>query len=132
MASPSKNPKPNVPYTRTDIQRMCHGELQTYLPQRKKIILAGCFAIERMNPDAPEMVYVGNAPKVVEKALLLSRQPETVFPVFTKQKRTSKHYYFVGKFRFKSLSNDPKKIAAAEAVSDRHDELAYVLHLRAA
>jgi hypothetical protein len=61
---------------------MVGGEIQTYLPQKNGIILAGCFTIDKMNPGAPERVQVGDLPKVTAKALLLSHQPDTAFPVF--------------------------------------------------
>ena len=94
-------PLRNTPYTRTDIKNQLGGELQTYLPQNKKIILAGCFTVDNMNPDAPAIIQAGNAGKVSAKAVLLSKQPETVFPVFLKQKSKDKHYFFEGYFKFK-------------------------------
>ena len=123
-------PKSNVPYTRTEIQGMRKGELQSYLPQNGFIIRAGCFTIEKMNPDAPFVIQVGNAPKVVAKAELLRQQPDTVFPVFLKEKCSDRHYFFEGNFRFSSLSKARTLIAAAEDRSGRHGELAYVLRLQ--
>lgn len=123
-------PVPNVPYTRSDIQHMVGGEIQTYLPQKNGIILAGCFTIYQMNPGAPEEVQAGKLPKVAAKALLLSRQPDTKFPVFLKQKRSDRNYYFEGNFKFKSISNSRAVIAAAESRSGRHGELSYVIQLQ--
>jgi len=127
---PVPKPKPNVPYTRTDIQAMYGGELPTYLPQKNKIILAGCFTLINMNPDAPTEVQAGNAPKVAAKAVLLSQQPNTKFPVFLKNKRSDRHYFFEGYFKFKAISNKPSVIAAAEKKSGRHNELSYVIKLQ--
>lgn len=124
--------KLNTPYTRSEIQLMLGGELQTYLPQKEKVILAGCFAIDAMNPKAPDEVQIGLAKKVKRKAELLSEQPETVFPVFIKQKRSDRHYQFCGNYKFKSLSEDISEIRAAEATSGRHGKLAYVLRLQKA
>jgi hypothetical protein len=125
--------KPNTEYTRTEIQALVDGgELQSYLPQKDKVILAGCFAIDNMNPRAPTEVQVGNAPKVAAKAVLLSRQPETCFPVFLKQNRNDRTYKFAGYFRFMSLTNDPRLITKAEEESGRHGELAYLLRLQEA
>jgi hypothetical protein len=123
-------PQRNTPYTRTDIKNHLGGEIQTYLPQNKKIILAGCFTVDSMNPDAPAIIQAGNAPKVAAKAKLLSSPPHTVFPVFLKQKSSDKHYFFEGCFKFKSISNDAAVIAAAELRSGRFDELSYVLELQ--
>ncbi len=122
-------PQRNTPYTRTDIKNQLGGEVQTYLPQNKKIILAGCFTVDNMNPDAPDIIQAGNAPKVAAKAVLLSNQPDTVFPVFLKQKSSDKHYLFEGYFKFKSISDKPAVIAAAEKKSGRFDELSYVIEL---
>lgn len=128
----SHMPKPNVPYTRAEIQAMFGGELPTYLPQKNKVILAGCFTIDRMNPDAPTEVQAGNAPKVASKAVLLSQQPDTKFPVFLKQKRSDKHYFFKGYFKFKAISNASSAIRAAETKSGRHNGLSYVIALQQA
>lgn len=129
MPSSTNHPKPNTPYTRSDIQLMVGGEIQTYLPQKNRVILAGCFAIDA-NPNAPDEVQVGLAPKVKRKAVLLSEQPETVFPVFIKQERNNRHYQFCGNYKFKSLSEDISEIRTAEAASGRNGKLAYVLRLQ--
>lgn len=123
-------PQRNTPYTRTDIKNQLGGELQTYLPQNKKIILAGCFTIDNKNPDAPDIIKAGNKPKVAAKAKLLSSQPNTVFPVFLKQRSTEKHYFFEGCFRFKSISDKSAVIAAAEKKSGRLNELSFVVELQ--
>jgi hypothetical protein len=70
-------------YTRGQIHRMFKGELETYLPQSKGVIVCGCFDPE-LNPQAPEEVLVGIGPNVYEKALLLCEQGGTI-PVFVKQ-----------------------------------------------
>lgn len=123
-------PQRNTPYTRTDIKNQLGGEIQTYLPQNKKIILAGCFTVDSMNPDAPAIIQAGNAVRVAAKAVLLSSQPDTVFPVFLKKQSSDKHYFFEGYFKFKSISNQPAVIAAAEMRSGRFDELSYVIELQ--
>jgi hypothetical protein len=123
--------RPGVPYTRSDIQAEVGGELQTYLPQKDHRILAGCFT-SQLNPAAPEEIYAGNAAKVAAKAELLSEQPENRFPVFLKEKLSSKHYFFVGHYKFRSISRSPAVIAAAEKKSQRPGELSYVIYLDAA
>ncbi|MCL2895337.1 hypothetical protein [Brenneria tiliae] len=115
-------------YTRTQIQKEVGGELQTYLPQRKGIILAGCFNKE-LNPDCPHEVQAGKGVRVTEKAKLLISQPDTVFPVFVKDRRNNRKYKFVGHFRCISGSNDPEIIKAAEQRSGRTGKLSYVLSL---
>ena len=83
-----------------------------------------------MNPDAPTEVQAGNAPKVAAKAVLLSQQPNTKFPVFLKEKRSDREYFFKGYFKFKAISNKPSVIAAAEAKSGRYNELSHVITLQ--
>jgi hypothetical protein len=107
------------------------GEPQTYLPQKHKIILAGCFAVNKKNPDAPHEVQAGNLPKVAKKADLLASQPETVFPVFLRESEAATDYYYVGEFRCVRQSKSSRIIAAAEAKSGRKGELSCVLYLEA-
>ena len=115
-------------YTRTEIQKMVGGEIQTYLPQKNKIILAGCFNRE-LNPDCPNEIQAGMPPKVAKKAELLISQPQTIFPVFTKDLICSVYYRYEGRFRCISGSNDSKAIAIAEQKSGRVGGLSYVFRL---
>lgn len=80
-------------YTRTEIKDVVGGENQTYLPQKNKIILPGCFNKE-LNPDCPEEIQIGYPDKVMSKAFLLMDQPETRFPVFVKNRYYDKEYNF--------------------------------------
>lgn len=121
----------NIEYTRTDIQALVGGELQTYLPQKNKRILAGCFN-EELNPDCPNEVQAGNKPQVKLKAELLLAQPENVFPVFTKPAMNSKHYRYKGQFRCIGGSNDRELLNVAEQKSGRHGQLTYLLSLEQA
>jgi hypothetical protein len=122
-------PRPNTTYSRSKIQALLGGELQTYLPQRNKVILAGCFAVDRKNPSAPYEVQAGNAPKVAAKADLLVSQSATVFPVFLRKSEAAVDYYFVGNFRCVGQSKARSVIVAAERRSGRHGELSCVLYL---
>lgn len=122
-------PIPNTIYSRAQIQAMIGGELQTYLPQKAKIILAGCFAVEKKNPDAPNEIQAGNLPKVAAKADLLASQPATVFPVFLRKSEVSRDYYFVGNYKCIRQNKSAGVIAKAEARSGRHGELSCVLYL---
>jgi len=115
-------------YSRTEIQQRVGGETQTYLPQKNKIILAGCFNRE-FNPDCPNEIQAGKPKKVAKKAVLLISQPETIFPVFTKESERAKKYKFEGYFKCVSGSNRPADISAAEQKSGRHGKLSYVLRL---
>ena len=120
------------PYTRADIMHLVGGEPQTYLPQRDHIILAGCFTVNDVNPGAPLVIQVGNPSSVVRKAELLRSQPETSFPVFLKQTKSDKHYYFVGYYKYEDLKADAVLITNEEQISGKHGELAAVLYLKPA
>ena len=117
-------------YTRTDIQEAVGGEIQTYLPQKEKIILAGCFNRE-LNPNCPHEIQAGNAGKVANKAALLISQPDTTFPVFIKETTNSKFYRFFGFYKCASGSSKPEDLAEAEQKSGRLGQLSYVLNLEA-
>ena len=108
------------------------GELQTYLPQCEHVILAGCFTVKGLNPGAPLVIQVGNLPRVVRKAELLSTQPETRFPVFLKQTKSDRHYHFVGYYKYKDLKADHVLIAREEQISGRHGKVAAILYLQPA
>ena len=122
-------------YTRTDIQKVLGGELQTYLPQKNKRILAGCFN-EELNPDCPNEIQAGNKPQVKKKAELLislSACPEGFqFPVFTKPTMKSKYYRYQGIYQCIGGSNELDVLAKAEEKSGRHGKLTYVLNLEPA
>jgi hypothetical protein len=85
-----------------------------------------------MNPDAPDVIQVGKAERVAKKAVLLSTQPDTVFPVFVKQNRTDRTYQFVGNYKYKAISTNPTTIASEELKSGRKNELASILYLQSA
>ncbi len=112
--------------------RLVGGELQTYLPQRDHVILAGCFTVKNMNPDAPLIIQVGKPDKVVKKAELLSKQPENRFPVFLKQNGKEQHYFYAGHFKFKDLKYDATTITTEEKKSGRFGQVAAILYLQPA
>lgn len=119
-------------YSRDQIQRTLGGEIQSYLPQYDGRIVAGCFT-RKMNPDAPIEIQVGNAPKVVGKAELFSKQNDSRIPVFLKGRRvgdTDKVWEYQGHYEFLELIDDKNVIAQAERKSGRYNEIAYILRLR--
>ncbi|MBD1582741.1 DUF6697 family protein [Pseudoalteromonas sp. S16_S37] len=115
-------------YTRKEIQALVGGEIQTYLPQRNKQILAGCFNLE-LNPDCPVQIQAGKSGKVKKKAELVMSQMENEFPVFAKEGKKSKYYSYLGKYRCVGGTCDPKELAQAEQKSGRHGALSYVFNL---
>lgn len=129
MQNTTLAPVAGVPYTRSEIATLVGGgELQSYLPQKDRKILAGCFS-RYLNPDAPLLIQVGTADIVVRKAKLLASQPETVFPVFIKDKKSDRVYFYEGYFRIGNLLDLPEVIQAAEQRSGRHGELTCVIEL---
>lgn len=119
-------------YTRREICDALGGEMQTYLPQNDGIIVAGCFR-STMNPDVPKEVQVGNAPKVMKKAQILSKQDDKRIPVFIKQmkmKGTGRIWKYAGVYEFDGLFDDEDILTEAEEKSERYGELAYVLRLK--
>jgi hypothetical protein len=123
--------KKDTPYRRAQIQQLVGGEIRTYLPQKDKRILAGCFSVE-MNPKAPIEIFAGNLPKVVAKAELLGTQPENAFPVFIRKKNSDRKYFFHGYYKCTGITNKRKILLEAESLSGRRGELSYVLYLRKA
>jgi hypothetical protein len=123
----------NKNYTRTDIQKIVGGEIQTYLPQKNGQILAGCFCKE-LNPDAPNQIQAGKGSKIYGKARLLSEQPETIFLVFIKNNEKDKDYQYIGNYKYKpnSFTEDAKKIKEAEQKSKRYQALSCLFDLRKA
>ena len=117
------------PYSRFDIQGLVGGEIQSYLPQKNKVILAGCFSKD-LNPDCPKEVQAGKAGKVVGKAeLLLTQRNRTVFPVFVRKSRYDREYWFEGMFICVGGTCDPGLVKEAECRSGRIDKISYVLQL---
>lgn len=119
-------------YSRDEIQSALRGEIQSYLPQYKKRIVAGCFRQE-LNPDAPNEIQVGKKPKVVRKAELLSQQENKEIPIFIKPKGlrdTNKVWEYQGKYEFLELLDDQRQIREAERKSGRFNELAYILRFQ--
>lgn len=119
-------------YTRRDVHNTFGGEIQSYLPQRDKQIVAGCFG-QRMNPDAPKDVQVGIKPKVVRKAEMLAEQAEMGLPVFIKDPKRGEGrsiWRYEGRYRFVDLVDDKASISKAAKKSGRNKEdLAYLLRL---
>lgn len=115
-------------YSRTEIQNLVGGEIQTYLPQRNKRILAGCFNQE-LNPDCPLQIQAGSAGKVISKAELIISQPENEFPVFIKPNGKSKGYRYIGVFKCIGGTNTPEILREAEQKSGRFGQLSYVFDL---
>jgi len=112
------------PYTRNQIHDLLGGDKSSYLPQRNKKIVCGCFSLEK-NPQAPEIVLVEDKTKVIEKAKLLLAQDEAI-PVFVK--RFSSHWVYQGYFIVREYSDNKLEIEEMKKVSLRNNIIG-VLHL---
>src|SRR5262249_16678957 len=97
-------------YTRQQIHEVLGGETETYLPQRGRRIVCGCFNKE-MGPNAPAEILAGNKPLVVQKAETLIKQIEPI-PVFLK--RHSNKWEYMGEYRVRDHSKDPAALRTAE------------------
>ncbi|MEA2604256.1 MAG: hypothetical protein QOF89_5248 [Acidobacteriota bacterium] len=120
-------------YKREQIQSELGGEIQSYLPQRDKRIVAGCFG-RRLNPDAPLEVQAGSEPKVVQKAEMLAAQADKRIPVFLKgkpERPCAATWQYQGVYELCELVDNDAALKIAETRSGRHGDLSYLLRFRA-
>lgn len=89
-------------YSRRQIHNAVGGELQTYLPSVDGVIVAGCFT-QKLNPDLPYIILVGDAPLVVKKAKNLCTQKEPI-PIF--KKISVNRWEFLGYFQVANFIDD--------------------------
>src|SRR5262245_60288426 len=106
-------------YTRRAIHEAVGGEVQSYLPRHRGRVVCGCFT-QTLNPPAPDIVLVGNAPNVIKSAKQFAGQSEAV-PVFLKQK--SNAWEYVGNFVVDRYSEDPAEIAPLAKKANRPDAM---------
>jgi len=106
-------------YTHDFICKTFGGDAKggTYLPQIGQQIQCGCFTTV-LNPEAPEIVLVGNGPKIVGKARKLAAQGGSI-PVFLKV--GINQWLYQGMFQLVSFSEDPADFDAKAALADRND-----------
>lgn len=109
-------------YDREQIRNLLGGgDLVSYLPSSKGVILAGCFDPE-LNQRAPLEIDVGSGPKVVRGAKLLAAA-RGMIPVFLKRK--TNHWEYRGIYRCVSFSQSKEDI---EAYPDRRKDAVGVLY----
>ncbi len=119
-------------YSREQIQKELGGEIQSYLPQSKGRIVAGCFG-RKLNPKAPLEVQAGNLPKVTKKAETLAAQTNRCIPVFLKGTASQTYlaiWHYQGLYELSELVADATLIADAEQRSGRKGMLSYLLRFR--
>jgi hypothetical protein len=106
-------------YTRSQIFEMVGGgSKQSYLPQKKGIILCGCFD-PKLNSKAPYEIDAGNGPVVLKGAKLLAEGGYSI-PVFLQKK--SNHWEYAGDYICTGYSESlddlyPKKQRRPDAVA---------------
>jgi hypothetical protein len=115
-------------YTLDEIRAVLGGETMSYLPQKGSRIVCGRFTVE-MNPDAPEVILVGDPPKVQRKAQLLARQGG-VLPVFLKSAPGRWQYH--GLMEVVEYVTDMQVVGPIAAKAGRASEVVGMLRFRAA
>jgi hypothetical protein len=91
-------------YSRNQIFEMVGGgSKQSYLPERNRTVLCGCFD-ENLNSKAPYEIDAGNGPKVLSGAKRLAQAGNSI-PVFLKRK--SNQWEYVGDYVCTGYSDDP-------------------------
>jgi hypothetical protein len=100
-----------------EIEQLVGHEPCGYLTQVGQNIVCGCFR-KVLNPDAPKIVLPGSKdPQWVIKAQLFQQQG-TPIPVFVNAEGLE--WEFVGQFRVKTLTQEPKEI---QIQKDRYPKL---------
>ena len=103
------------------------GGDRSYLPSRGRTILGGRFK-PTMNPRAPNVVVVGNNPRVVEKANALSTGGYSI-PIFLRE--GSNQWRYKGMYKCISHSRDPSVISANDAGRSDIDSILFLEYVSA-
>jgi hypothetical protein len=113
-------------YTHMQIVDAIGGETVSYLPQSNGRIVGGRFKVDKMNPEAPQRIIVGDVPRVVKKAELLANQEGSI-PVFLK--KASNRWLFHGFMRCTGfdISDDAKR--NTPGIEQRKENIAGILTL---
>ncbi|MBU1062207.1 MAG: hypothetical protein KJ957_07930 [Candidatus Omnitrophica bacterium] len=109
-------------YTRKQIYNEVGGSIQSYLPTVRKEVVCACLRKD-LNPDAPNIILVGNCPRVKLAAEILCSQSNPI-PVFIKIK-TNK-WEHIGLYKVDSFSKDPEEISDYSKRSDRKNITAII------
>lgn len=112
-------------YKYDEIHEVLGGDRQFYLSQTNGKIVCGYFT-SKLNPQAPYIILVGNKPKNIEKAEILSKQ-EGFIPVFLKQKPDEWEYQ--GNFQLRTYSIDKKEIECIKKNVSNRDDITGILYL---
>jgi len=122
--------KLGVRYSRKDIHNEIGGETETYLPQKYKQVVCGCFKLE-LNSDVPLEVQVGEKPTVVAKTELLEQQANQRIPIFVQDPTLrKKNWIYRGLYDFVELVRDKSIIEAAAQKTGRVGKLTYLIRFK--
>lgn len=81
-------------YTRREIHNVVGGNMQSLLPTVNGRVVCVCLT-KKMNPDGPEILLIGDKPKVVGAAQVFINQDRPI-PVFIKE--NSNNWEYIGNF----------------------------------
>lgn len=104
-------------YSRKDIHKLLGGGIQDFLPHKDGVVVCACVTPE-MNPHLPEIILAGEGKEVPRWARKFSEQRNYV-PMFVKREQNKWEY--IGQFKARSISDDPKEIAKHNSYSGRDD-----------
>lgn len=111
-------------YTHADVVAAIGGEPQSYLPQSGGRIVGGRFKQDDMNPQAPEIVIVGNLPRVARKAEMIAAQDSPI-PVFMKE--ATNRWRFHGYMRCTAYETSRRAVQATIGADQRKEYVAGIL-----
>ena len=107
----------NKLYSRKEIHDLVGGGTEDYLPHNDYVVVCACFRLD-LNPDAPEVVLVGDGKDIIRWANVFRRQMNFV-PTFIK--RADKEWEYVGNYKVKSSEDDLEIIEKYAAKAERTD-----------
>ena len=112
-------------YRRKYISEVLGGSIEDYLPHNNRKVVCGCFRLD-FNPDAPDVILVGDKDDVIKWANVYRGQLGFV-PIFIK--RADAEWEYMGDYKVKSSSDDAEIIAPYAEKAGR-DCIARVLFLQ--
>ena len=104
-------------YTRDEIHDAVGGSKQSYLPTKDGRVGCACLTTKE-NPDAPDVVLVGDGEVIIASAEQYAVQ---VDPVPTFWKRAVGEWEYVGQYRVVRTSREPSEVARRAGAADRDD-----------
>lgn len=112
-------------YTRDQIHAALGGSKQSYLPTVDGRVTCGAFTKD-LNPEVPDVVLAGRGPVIERSAETFATQSDPV-PIFVKARVNT--WKYVGNYRVRQLSRDPKVISDRSRAAGRDGGVSLVLFL---